>query len=233
MLLTGPVSFESQLVNFDAVGSDSSNPKASDRRDQYRLKGADLRDWRLRYKTGTFYDFNDSVIVSAGDTIRIFIGSGTNTATELYWGNSSGILAHSAGDVTLQSNYRVDVDRFEWPADVSGQKYSIVIDDVQYDAPGSDSANPNGEWVKIRNAGHVTADLTGWRLKDSSVDYTFSSGETLAPGERLTIYVGAGTDNGSDRYWGNSSGILSNGGEKLRLWTGESWRLMPMRGGVR
>jgi hypothetical protein len=42
------------------------------------------------------------------------MGTGTDTATEVYWGNTSGILSNTAGDVTLQSNYRDAVSVFNW-----------------------------------------------------------------------------------------------------------------------
>ena len=102
---------------------------------------------------------------------------------------------------------------------IAGDLAAIVIEDVQMDAPGSDSANPNGEWVVVRNAGPATADLTNWRIKDDSGDYIFNDGETLAPGASLKIFVGTGTDSGNTRYWGNADGILNNDDGKLEVWS--------------
>ncbi|MBX3567661.1 MAG: lamin tail domain-containing protein [Rhizobiaceae bacterium] len=208
-------------VNYDAPGDDATNPNG----EWILLKNigstaADLRDWRLQYQTATFFDFNGSVSVAAGATVKVFMGSGVNTSTELYWGNASGILSNAAGSVTLQSQYRETVETFTWPNKNGGAAdRSIVIDDVQYDAPGDDNTNPNGEWIKVRNAGATTVDLTGWRIRDEIEDYRFATGETLAPGQQLTIYVGKGTDSGTDRYWGQSTGLLNNAGQKLHIWT--------------
>jgi endonuclease YncB( thermonuclease family) len=209
--------FEISGVNFNAPGDDATNPNG----EWIDIKNtgtgtANLRDWRVQYQTATFFDFNSNMNVAAGATVRLFIGGGTNTTSTAYWGNAIGILGNLSGELQLQSNYRETVDKVTWPnTSPSATKYSIVIDDVQFDAPGDDSINPNGEWVKIRNAGDVTVNMTDWRLDE----YRFKSGESLAPGQQMTIFVGSGLDSGSNRYWGNSTGILSNEGQQLMLWT--------------
>jgi len=102
-------------VNYDAEGSDATNPNGEwiDITNT-GSKAADLRDWRLQYKTATFYDFNTSLSVAAGATIRIFMGSGTDSSTELYWGNTSGILSNTTATLALQTNYRQTASQFNW-----------------------------------------------------------------------------------------------------------------------
>ena len=215
------------IVNYDAAGDDTNN--LNDEYIQIRNSGPgtlDLSDWTARSSArldGATLQIANGTTVAAGATFRIYVGSGTDTATEMYLGLSEPLFDNT-GDVVYLRDTHLNVRATQlWPAALTrGPEESIVIDDVQYDAPGDDSGNPNGEWVKIRNAGDTSVDLTDWRLKDDGFDYAFADGEMLDPGERLTIYVGTGADAGTDRYWGQSEGILNNTGAKLRLWTGES-----------
>ncbi|MEE8405558.1 MAG: thermonuclease family protein, partial [Acidimicrobiia bacterium] len=63
-----------------------------------------------------------------------------------------------------------------WAEDTCGEpsKDTLVITHVEYDAPGNDNDNLNGEWVDIENRGSTAADLTGWVLKDESATHRFS-----------------------------------------------------------
>ena len=102
------------------------------------------------------------------------MGNGSDTNSSLFWGNNTGILSNTEGDVTLLSKFRVEADTYAWP-NTDATLHAIVVDDVQYNAPGDDGSNPNGEWIVIRNAGAETADLTGWRVNNGSVDYEFDA----------------------------------------------------------
>ncbi|MCZ4353101.1 lamin tail domain-containing protein [Roseovarius aestuarii] len=222
---------EITAVNFDAPGVDATNPNG----EWFEITNngssdADLRDWRVQYQTGTFFDWNESAIIGAGETIRIRMGQGTDTASEFFWGNTSAALSNTSGQLKLLTPYRTESDTFSWTRSttggdtaIDGPVGSIVIDDVQMNAPGTDSANPNGEWVVVRNAGPEAVDLTGWRLKDDSADYQFLDDESLAPGDSLKIYIGSGTDSAGVRYWGNDSSILNNDNGTLEIWTPNSF----------
>lgn len=216
------------IVNYDAAGNDANN--LNDEYIQIHNNGSssiDLSGWSIRSSArlnDTTMTIPNGASVDAGGTFRIHIGSGTDGLNSaMYLGLTEPWLDNSGDVVYLRDQYLNNVATQLWPCTLTcGEKQSIVIDDVQYNAPGDDSNNPNGEWIKIRNAGAETVDLTDWRLKDDGFDYQFNDEETLTPGEQLTIYIGSGSDSGSDRYWNLSSGILNNGGQTLEIWTPHS-----------
>ncbi len=78
-------------------------------------------------------------------------------------------------------------------------------------APGDDSINVNGEWVRIGNHGTRPLDLSGWWVRNSATRrYLFPTGTTIAAGERITVHVGKGTDTVNTLYWGLRSPVFVN-----------------------
>jgi endonuclease YncB( thermonuclease family) len=67
---------------------------------------------------------------------------------------------------------------------------------------GSDLDIP-GEWVRIRSFAPYPVPLGGWWVRDSGLRrYVFPHGTTLPANGALTVHVGAGTNRGSDLFWG-------------------------------
>ncbi|HYN31290.1 MAG TPA: lamin tail domain-containing protein [Ilumatobacteraceae bacterium] len=101
-----------------------------------------------------------------------------------------------------------------WASDACGASdldgVEIVID-VNADAPGDDSANLNGEWVRFTNAGAEAIDLDGWEVADesSSNRYTFTD-LRLEPGTEVTLFSGCGDDDDTNRYWCVSGSAVWN-----------------------
>ncbi len=105
-----------------------------------------------------------------------------------------------------------------WAPDACGARSvaDVVIAEIQYDAPGNDNDNQNGEWVKIENRGTNTVDLTGWILKDESAShrYAFATGFHLDAGSAVTVYTGCGNDSASELYWcEQGSAVWNNSGD--------------------
>ena len=146
------------------------------------------------------------------------MGSGTNTADTIYWGKSSGILYNSGSRaVQLLSPERELIEAHSWgSADVgAAQSVSAAIDmSINYDAAGTDSSNPNGEWVNLVNTSSSTVSLDGYHLYTDGTSYMFDGADTLDPGERMRVYRGSG-DAGLDRYSG--LGEFSNTADEGRL----------------
>nr|WP_233341065.1 lamin tail domain-containing protein [Haloprofundus sp. MHR1] len=89
---------------------------------------------------------------------------------------------------------------------------------IRADAPGDDHENTNGEYLVFENAGDEPLDLTGWTVEDEAGHaYTFPTGFTLAPGARVTLYTGDGSDTDSELYWGSGSAVWNNGGDTIRV----------------
>lgn len=87
---------------------------------------------------------------------------------------------------------------------------------VNWDAAGNDSANVNGEWVDVTNRGMNPVDLSGWWVRDAAYrgyrarGFVFPAGTVVAPGDRVRVKVGRGTDGGGVFYWGLAEPIFAN-----------------------
>jgi endonuclease YncB( thermonuclease family) len=82
---------------------------------------------------------------------------------------------------------------------------------VHWNAPGNDTVNPNGEYVRVQNRGSRPLDLSGWWVRDSSPRrYHFPAGLVLQPDQRITLRVGRGTDTLDTLYWGLHTPIFDN-----------------------
>jgi micrococcal nuclease len=96
----------------------------------------------------------------------------------------------------------------------------LQIVSVEYDAPGDDNVNQNGEWVEISNADDVPVDLTGWVLKDewATDRFAFPVGFTLQPDATVRVYTGCGADTADSLYWCVSgSAVWNNSGDSAFL----------------
>jgi endonuclease YncB( thermonuclease family) len=95
-------------------------------------------------------------------------------------------------------------------------------------AAGDDSINVNGEWVRIGNHGPRPLDLSGWWVRNSATRrYHFPTGTVIAPGERITVHVGKGTDTPNTLYWGLRSPIFVNPTHDARAIGGGAYLFDP------
>ena len=82
---------------------------------------------------------------------------------------------------------------------------------VYPNAPGNDSVNVNGEWLRIANLGSRPINIGGWWVRDSSTKrYVFAELTTLPAGGRITVHVGRGRDDFDTLYWGLREPIFDN-----------------------
>jgi beta-lactamase superfamily II metal-dependent hydrolase len=95
-----------------------------------------------------------------------------------------------------------------------GNASSVYISAVQFDAPGDDRTNLNGEWVRIANRGTGPVLIAGWTLSDrtNTSPYTFPA-LVLLPEESVTVYTGSGMMNDTAIFMGRSSPIFGNNGD--------------------
>jgi micrococcal nuclease len=109
---------------------------------------------------------------------------------------------------------------------------------VNWDADGNDAANVNGEWVDIINHGTTTVPLGGWWVRDAAYrgvkahGYVFPAGAQVAPGARVRLHIGHGTDDADTFYWGLNLPIFANvtNGSK---WLGDGAWLFDPQGDLR
>lgn len=127
-----------------------------------------------------------------------------------------------AGELQSAQNRAVDSGAGLWAEDACGEAVpsDVQIVHVEYDAPGDDNSNLNGEWVDISNQDEVPVDLTGWVLKDESATHRFSfpGRFTLAPGSMARVHTGCGDDSAESLYWCvTGSAVWNNSGDTAFL----------------
>jgi len=78
------------------------------------------------------------------------------------------------------------------------------------------------EYVKIKNSGSSSVDLTGWEIKDedNKHTYTFPSFQ-LEAGATVTLYTIEGSDTETELYWGSGNPFWNNDGDTAFLYDSE------------
>lgn len=109
-----------------------------------------------------------------------------------------------------------------WAPDACGEAVAadVRIVELRHDAAGNDNENLNDEWIRLRNEGGDTVDMTGWGIKDESATnrFDFPSGFTLAPGAVVTVYSGCDDRTATELYWCSvGSAIWNNDGDTAFL----------------
>ncbi len=99
--------------------------------------------------------------------------------------------------------------------------HELKIDEVQYDAPGNDEKNLNGEWIKISNIGSKPMRMKGFILQDESLKQFSFPDIHLQPSGTIAVYTGSGKDNAASLYWGLSLPIWNNKGDTVFLFDDE------------
>lgn len=108
-----------------------------------------------------------------------------------------------------------------WQPDACGPTMGTAmrISGLEYDAPGDDARNSNGEWVDIANAGNEPIALDGWAIQDesSSHRFHFPSGFLLSPGAEVRVSSGCGMPGDDHLFWCDQDPVWSNGGDTAYL----------------
>lgn len=99
-----------------------------------------------------------------------------------------------------------------------GNASSVYISAVQFNAPGDDTTNLNGEWVRLSNRGDDAVLLTSWTLADqsSAEPYRFPA-FLLMPGSSVTVYTGSGVLNDTALFMGRTEPLWGNSGDRATL----------------
>ena len=99
-----------------------------------------------------------------------------------------------------------------------GNASPVFFSAVQFDAPGDDTKNLNGEWVRLANRGEGAVILTGWTISDrnSAEPYRFPA-FLIPPKSTVTVYTGSGEMNTTSLYMGRSGPLWGNSGDEAIL----------------
>jgi endonuclease YncB( thermonuclease family) len=182
-----------------------------------------LGGWTLRTtSTRAIWDMPSNASIPANDSITVYVGSGTNTATKLYMGYDRALFGNSIGD----GAYLLDPDDdirtyFEYPCigECWDPLQGKVHLSVNADAVGSDGSNPNGEWVNLTNVSSESVNLNGYQLRNGGKLYDFPEDSRIDPGERMRVHTGKGQETRLEKHWGRTKGILGNDTDSVQLKT--------------
>ncbi|GID93013.1 lamin tail domain-containing protein [Amorphoplanes digitatis] len=94
----------------------------------------------------------------------------------------------------------------------TGPAQSVPIEViVNYDAPGRDEDNVNGEWVQVTNHRATPLAIGNWWIRDSGLRrYTFPAGTTVPAQGTIQLHVGKGKSTPTRKYWGLTTPIFDN-----------------------
>lgn len=93
----------------------------------------------------------------------------------------------------------------------------VVFNEIHYHPAGAD--DPGLEFVEIHNQNSVNVDLSGWRLS-GGIDFEFPGRTIIGGGDYLVIAsdpAALRAAAGINRVLGPFTGMLDNGGERLRI----------------
>lgn len=142
---------------------------------------------------------------------------------------AEGMALALSTDHALKADFKAaEQDAFDerlgrWQTDACGPPgdTDLAIEELNYDAPGDDSQNSNGEWIDIINEGSNATALGGWSIQDesSSHRFRFPDGFVLSSGARVRISSGCGTPSADHLFWGECDGdaVWSNSGDTAYL----------------
>jgi beta-lactamase superfamily II metal-dependent hydrolase len=108
------------------------------------------------------------------------------------------------------------------PVPQIGNATSVAISATQFNAPGDDRQNVNGEWIQLTNRGDDTVLIAGWTLSDTSHStvYTFPA-MLIVPGETITVFSGTGSLNNTALFMGKNEPVWGNNGDIAILKDGQ------------
>ncbi|MDD1712525.1 MAG: lamin tail domain-containing protein [Methanoregulaceae archaeon] len=118
----------------------------------------------------------------------------------------------------LPSDSMVPVPSGTLPVLPTGNDPAVSICAVRFNAPGDDTKNLNGEWVRLANRGDGAVLLTGWTISDrtSTEPYRFPA-FLLRPGSLVTVYTGSGAMNDTSLYMERTGPLWGNSGDEAVL----------------
>ena len=205
-------------VQYDALGDDSLNPNGEWVTIENTSKSIiNIQDYILKMNSQS-YHFSSSTNIESNGYIRLYVGSGTDTSTKRYWKKETGIFSNSGGEVSLVNMMGSLISKQKWPCQ-DGCQYDTALEiiEVNYDAEGSDSLNPNGEWITIKNRTNRSVNSRDWTLLVRGYQHHFLTNFIISAGAEVKIFIGKGSNTLTERYWGLKEGILRNGGDIVKL----------------
>ena len=225
------------MAMYEGDGDETRNPNAEwvDVLNE-GTSAVSLSGWTLRTAAQDWFTFPAGTVVQPRRVVRLRVGTGTRTATTFYWGYTAPHLPNLSatnrvgggaylfdpdGDLRAHTSYPCVYGRCLTPA--TRGKVRIT---VNYDAPGDDLRNPNGEYLTITSLSTAPQNLSWAVIQVGGNTLQLGDGSVLPrKGSTIRVQVGKGTTTATRKYWGRTSGILTNTGGTAELRTAESVRI--------
>ncbi len=191
-----------------------------------------MTGWTLSDASDAKYTFLTFTLKSLA-SVRVWVLTGTNDATNLYWGRKSGIWNNDGDTATLRDATGKIMARLPYvpvatptptakpsvtvtplPTGSYPTTATVKITYIEYAPLGSDL---DGEHVVIKNFDAVDINLTHWTLSDSSDTIFRIPTFTLPSLATVTVWVKKGTDDPTNLYWGSTRAIWNNDGDTAFL----------------
>lgn len=77
-------------------------------------QAASMGGWTIRDEAGTTYTFPSGFSLAPGASVKVYTGTGSNTATELYWNRGTAVWNNSGGDTAYLYNGATLMDSWHY-----------------------------------------------------------------------------------------------------------------------
>lgn len=222
----------SVIAHWDAGRNDNANPNG-----EYTIvrntgsTPVDISGWLLRDSSLSFwFNFPEGSVLQPGDYRVVHAGEGqpgSPNPRDLYMGSPGALLANTSDDrFTGDGVYLLDKSTamrtwFEWPCVIDctdPAQGTLRITDVNPVATAKKPARAaNQEYVIIQNTGDQEINLDGYYLRYRSASYPFTVDSRIAPGKKLTVFIGKGVPTNKTQFWGRDRPLLMNSSGTVEL----------------
>jgi endonuclease YncB( thermonuclease family) len=184
-----------------------------------RARSVAIGRWWLRDSGLRRYTFPRAATIPAGGTVTLYVGRGTNTPTDFFWGLRRPIFdnedAHGSGDGAYLFDPQGDLRAW--------MMYPCVFRCTdRYQHAVRMAVQPSGhEYATVKNVSGAAIDLEGYRLTAGAYGYPFPAGTVLQPGDVLRVDVKGdpAADEALHKYWGLDEFVFPNSGGAARVST--------------
>jgi endonuclease YncB( thermonuclease family) len=214
-------------VKWDADGKDGQNVNGEwvrvhnlSRTTSISLRGWSMRDAYLRqYDFPRTFNFPSGAVLAPGQSLRVHVGNGNDTPSDLFWGEPDPIFENVEGGQRAVGDgaYLFDPD-----GDLRAYAQYPCVLDCSDSAQGAVSftARPEApESMTVTNTSSSTVDLYEYEIESVPYFYEFGPGTILQPRESVTVLVALppALDSQFVKGWGRPDYILGDKADVVSL----------------
>jgi beta-lactamase superfamily II metal-dependent hydrolase len=239
----GDIVITTDGVSSYSVSASGAVSQGSDERTASGLpKTYYLEEYSAVDNSPILYDIHEEDVTRTSADIVWSTNESANSKVK--YGTTSGTYPYTSSDSTMELNHEITLssltafttyyyvvestdatshtttsDEHSFSA-VNPGDIKVVISEVFYDTPGTDSEE---EWIELYNNSPVTVDISGWKIIDnngSGSSYTIPQGSTMDAGTYFTIAANSTGFNNLYGYDADAYGTipgLNNDGDALVL----------------